>query len=215
MILTGPEIERERAEGNLSIDPLGEGCVQPNSVDLRLHEDLLVYGESQFPFGGRVMRSKDVPGWVSTTDEYDEYLITHGHCPPDGGAPPAPITLDMHEENPTVPLRIPKEGFVLYPGTLYLGRTIEAVGSDKYVMHVAGRSSIGRLGIQVHVTAGFVDQGFHGTLTLEITVIHPVRIYPGVRFCQLSFTTVVGESRLYDGRYQGQTDPVGSRFFKG
>ena len=125
------------------------------------------------------------------------------------------VPLDMRRDNPTQKRLIPDFGMVLQPGILYLGRTVERIHTDFYVPKVDGRSSIGRLGMQVHVTAGFCDTGFDGTITLEMTVVHALRVYAGVRICQVCFTEPVGELRLYKGRYQGQTEATASRFYKG
>lgn len=166
MILTGPRIEELIACGDIEIDPLDRSAIGPNSVDLRLHEDLLTY---------------------------EDYI------------------LDMRNENAVGKERIPDHGLALVPGVLYLARTVERVGSDKYVPMVEGRSSAGRLGLQVHMTAGFCDTGFHGTITLEMTVVHPLRVYPGVRIAQVFFLRPEGAIRLYEGRYQGHVDPTPSR----
>jgi len=120
--------------------------------------------------------------------------------------------LDLLKDNPTEALVIPPEGLVLYPGQLYLGRTIEHTTTVCHVPCVEGRSSIGRLGMGVHVTAGFGDVGFSGTWTLEITVVKPLRIYAGARICQLTLQTVEGATTLYDGRYQDQEAPTASRY---
>jgi dCTP deaminase len=120
--------------------------------------------------------------------------------------------LDMRKGNTTYELEIPEEGLILWPGILYLGRTIECIGSNKFVPIVEGRSSVGRLGIHVHVTAGFCDVGFKGTITLEIHVIHPVRVYPNIPICQAYFLKPEGKIELYKGRYQNQEDPTPSRF---
>ena len=118
----------------------------------------------------------------------------------------------MRAENRTETLTIPEDGLMLYPGVLYLGRTIECIGSNCFVPIVEGRSSVGRLGISVHVTAGFCDLGFKGTITLEMHVIHPVKIYPNVPICQAYFLKPEGAIELYKGRYQGQVEPTASRF---
>lgn len=123
-----------------------------------------------------------------------------------------PGILDMKKENQTVEFEIPEEGYALKPGVLYLGRTIETIGSEKFVPIVEGRSSVGRLGIHVHVTAGFCDIGFKGTITLEIHVVHPVIIYPNLPICQAYFLSPMGAIELYKGRYQGQVEPTASRF---
>lgn len=88
---------------------------------------------------------------------------------------------------------IPKEGFVLEPGRLYLGATREWTATYKHVPYVDGRSSVGRMGIRIHATAGRGDVGFEGSFTLEIDVIEPVRIYAGMRIGQLTYHTVEGE----------------------
>jgi len=105
------------------------------------------------------------------------------------------------------------EGFVLTPGTPYLGATIESTSTDKFVPGIEGRSSVGRLGISIHETAGFGDVGFSGTCTEEISFIHPITIYPGIQICQIYFTPVIDsqpeEMRKYgvERKYQGQTGP--------
>lgn len=107
---------------------------------------------------------------------------------------------------------IPDYGFVLSPGKLYIGATKEIISSDKFISAIDGRSSIGRLGMQIHLTAGFGDLGFKGTYTLEITVINPVRIYPGLPIAQVYFEKPDGKiDFLYHGRYQGQIEPTESK----
>ena len=86
--------------------------------------------------------------------------------------------LDFNKDNPSKTIESPVDGFVLQPGELYLGNIVERVSTDKYISAVDGRSSIGRLGILIHATAGFGDIGFDGNYTLEIFCVKPVRIYP-------------------------------------
>jgi dCTP deaminase len=109
---------------------------------------------------------------------------------------------------------IPKEGYVLKPGILYIGSTVETIASDKFISAIDGRSSIGRLGMQIHLTAGFGDIGFNGTYTLEITVVQPVKIYPNLEIAQVYFEKPDGKvDFLYRGRYQGQQEPTESKFY--
>ena len=120
--------------------------------------------------------------------------------------------IDFKKENPTNKIIIPESGLVLKPNTLYIGRTNERCWTDRYIPQLDGRSSIGRLGITIHVTAGYGDIGWDGTWTLEIMAIHPVRIYPNIEFCQISYHTPYGKTDIqYEGRYQGQIDPTASR----
>ena len=125
------------------------------------------------------------------------------------------VVLDAHEKNETNDLIIPKSGLILMPNTLYLGRTIERTYTDKYVPMIDGRSSTGRLGMLIHATAGFGDVGFNGTWTLEIFVIHPLRIFPYDEIGQISFETLEGDaSYQYNGRYNNQKDVTASRFYQ-
>lgn len=109
--------------------------------------------------------------------------------------------------------------FIVQPGEFVLGVTLESVKlPDDVVARVEGRSSLGRLGIIVHSTAGFIDAGFEGTITLEITNINrmPVALYPGMRVCQLAFETMsspaeVPYNKKKSQKYQGQLYPEESR----
>jgi dCTP deaminase len=111
--------------------------------------------------------------------------------------------LDMKQKPETQTLRIPAEGLLLEPGRLYLGRTLEHTITRCFVPMLEGRSSIGRLGLYVHVTAGFGDVGFAGFWTLEIHCVQPVRIYAGVEICQIYYHTLLGAYTPYQsGKYQ-------------
>lgn len=109
-------------------------------------------------------------------------------------------------------------GYVLLPGQFYLACTNEIAGSDHYVPYIDGKSSVGRLGICVHVTAGRGDVGFKSRWTLEITAAVPVRIYPNVPIGQVTFHSVQGEKRLYTGKYvqprDQDTGPVVSQYHR-
>ena len=137
MILTGKEIER-RIGSDIIIDPFLPELVNPNSYNLRLHNELLIYKEER---------------------------------------------LDMKCPSPTEKIRIPEEGLWLEAGKLYLGRTLEYTETHRLVPMLEGRSSIGRLGMSVHITAGFGDVGFSGYWTLEIHTLLPVKVYPKVAVC--------------------------------
>jgi dCTP deaminase len=92
------------------------------------------------------------------------------------------------------------------------GATAERVELHGVAAMLTGRSSLGRLGIDCHISAGLIDDGFAGNITLEIRVIHPVIVWPGMRFAQLVFSPVTGERNPYRGRYQNDAGPVASRF---
>lgn len=123
--------------------------------------------------------------------------------------------LDMRRKPTLEHIRIPPEGYLLQPGRLYLGRTVEYTETHDYVPMLEGRSSIGRLGMFVHVTAGFGDVGFCGFWTLEISTIHPIRIYAGVEICQVFYHTIQGEYLPYkSGKYQNNKGLQPSLLYK-
>lgn len=157
MILSGKEIE-SRIGADIIIDPYDNNKLNPNSYNLSLHDELLIY--------------KDLP-------------------------------LDMKKENGYEKISIPQDGLVLEPSRLYLGRTIEYTETQNLVPMLEGRSSVGRLGLFIHVTAGFGDVGFKGFWTLEIFCIQPVKIYSGVEVCQIYYHTIEGQYVNYSsGKYQ-------------
>ena len=170
MILSGKEIHQQVENGTISIDPFNSSQLNPNSYNLRLHSDLLVY-------------DSDV--------------------------------LDMKEKNATSPLTIPDEGLLLEPQKLYLGRTIERTATDKYVPMLEGRSSVGRLGLFIHITAGFGDIGFDGFWTLEIFCVQPIRIYADLEICQIFYHTIDGDYELYKSKkYQSNKGVQPSMLYK-
>ncbi|MFY9252205.1 MAG: dCTP deaminase [Fuerstiella sp.] len=169
MILSGSEIKAELGK-NICIAPYNEAQLNPNSYNLTLHDELLVYEE---------------------------------------------IILDMKRPNRFRRITIPEEGLVLQTNQLYLGRTIEHTETHNLVPMLEGRSSIGRLGLFVHITAGFGDVGFSGYWTLEMFAVQPVRIYPGVQVCQIFYHSVKGDITEYkSGKYQNNEDIQPSLLFK-
>ena len=169
MILSGKEII-ERKGKDILIDPFNENQVNPNSYNLRLHNELLVY---------------DTP------------------------------VLDMKEDNPAKKITIPEDGLLLDSRKLYLGRTMEYTETHNLVPMLEGRSSVGRLGLFVHITAGFGDVGFKGYWTLEIFCVQPIKIYPSIEICQIFYHAVEGDYTPYQsGKYQGNKDIQTSMLYK-
>ena len=116
----------------------------------------------------------------------------------------------------------PDEGFVLHPGEFVLGSTLETVTlPDDLAARVEGKSSLGRLGLLTHATAGFVDPGFSGHVTLELSNVAtlPIRLWPGMKIGQLCFFRLSSPaehpygSAAYGSHYQGQRGPTASRSF--
>lgn len=123
--------------------------------------------------------------------------------------------LDMKRDNPWETTAIPDTGLQLQPGKLYLGRTSEYTKTCNLVPMLEGRSSVGRLGLFIHVTAGFGDVGFEGYWTLEIHCVQPIVIYPFVEVCQIYYHTIEGEYEQYaSGKYQGNDGIQTSMLYK-
>lgn len=125
------------------------------------------------------------------------------------------VPLDMKEVNAISRIEIPAAGLVLEPHRLYLGRTVEYTKTYDLVPMLEGRSSVGRLGLFIHVTAGFGDVGFEGYWTLEMHSIEPVRIYPYVDICQIFYHTIEGEYESYrSDKYQKNSGVQASMMYK-
>ena len=169
MILSGKSIHQQLG-GNIIIEPFRTKQLNPNSYNLRLHHDLLVYDRPH---------------------------------------------LDMKQENTAHTITIPEEGLLLEKDKLYLGRTLEYTETKRYVPMLEGRSSIGRLGLFVHITAGFGDVGFAGFWTLEMFCVQPIRIYAGVEICQIFYHSIEGDYETYrSGKYQNNQGVQPSLLFK-
>ena len=151
MILSGEEIRRRIGE-SITIEPFDEKHLNPNSYNLSLHDELLIYEE---------------------------------------------VVLDMREANRVRRLKIPDTGLVLNPNQVYLGRTEERTETHDLVPMVEGRSSVGRLGLFVNVTAGFGDVCFSGFWTLEMFAVQPVRRYLGVPLCLFFYPELTGDYQEY------------------
>ena len=122
--------------------------------------------------------------------------------------------LDAKIENPFVEITIPEEGYTLMPNQLYLGHTIEEMGSDFYAPTMQARSSVGRLGLYIYLNSGLGDIGFKKQWTLELHVIHPLRIYPGMKVGQMLFWRPQGEITLYEGKYKDSVGPQTSQIWR-
>lgn len=184
MILSDKTIREEIEAGRIEIDPLGEDCVQPSSVDLHV-------------------------------DRFFRVFLNHTQ---------RVIDVKDDQENLTELIEVPEEdAFVLHPGEFVLGSTLERVAlPDDLVARLEGKSSLGRLGLLIHSTAGFVDAGWDGHLTLELSNVAnlPITIYPGMKIGQISFLRMTTPAEVPYGsksvgsKYQGQRGPTPSRYFK-
>lgn len=128
--------------------------------------------------------------------------------------------LDAKKHNEIIHFEIPEEGYILQTNTLYLGVTLEYTETHRHVPFLEGKSSTGRLGIDIHATAGKGDVGFCNTWTLEISVAQPVRIYAGMPIGQLIYFDVEGDiETMYNAKQNAKYNtktvrPVESMMWK-
>lgn len=203
MILSDRDIEKRLENGDLVIEPLADRDlqIQPASVDLRLGREFLEFN-----------RTNIACIHPDREEEVDEY-VTKTTVPP--GAGQAQTTLEGYNADD----QRTRNEFILHPSDFVLGTTMERVEiPDDLIAHVEGRSSLGRLAIVVHATAGIVDPGYRGQITLELSNLGsaPVSLTPGMRISQLTFTELSSPARRPYGRergskYQDQKGPQASR----
>jgi len=189
MTLTGPAIRAACDRGDIEIRPFKDKQLSVNSYDMTLFPQLLTYNKKV------------------NAGENAAYFNPAGHridYEP----------LDPKIDNPWRRYDIPEDGFVVVPGELYLARTNEVAGSKIYLSEADGKSSVGRLGIGVHVTAGRGDVGFVGTWTLEIWCVRPVILYPNMPIAQVYFERIEGDVEQYSGKYQNQYEITPSRLYR-
>ena len=184
MILSDRTIREELEKGRIVIDPLGEGCIQPSSVDLHIDRFFRVFRNHTMGFIDVKQNLEDLTELV----EIDEDDV-----------------------------------FILHPGEFVLGSTLERVAlPNDLVARLEGKSSLGRLGLLIHSTAGFVDAGWDGHLTLELSNVAnlPITLYPQMKIGQISFLQMTtpadnpyGSSKV-GSKYKGQRGPTPSRYFE-
>jgi len=205
MILSDGDIRRRLDEGSLVVEPLDdpELQIQPASLDMRLGREFLEFQQTNVPCI-RPARGTDAADYTSKT------VV---------GTPEDQRTLGEFEDSAPDAEITERDEFILHPGDFVLGTTKERVEiPDDLIAHVEGRSSLGRLAIVVHATAGIVDPGYEGQITLELSNLGsaPVALEPNMRISQLTFTELknraerpYGEER--GSKYQGQSGPQASR----
>ncbi len=184
MVLSDQSIREALEAGRIVIDPLGEGCIQPSSVDLHVDQLFRV-------FRNHTQRVIDVR---KAQEDLTELI-------------------DVGPDSP----------MILHPGEFLLGSTIERVAlPDDLVARLEGKSSLGRLGLLIHSTAGFVDAGWDGHLTLELSNVAnlPITLYPGMKIGQISFFEMTTPAERPYGaaglgsKYRGQRGPTASRYYE-
>jgi dCTP deaminase len=184
MLMSDRDIRASIEAGQIGLEPLEMGLLQPSSIDVRLDRFFRLFDNHKYAF-------------IDPAEQQDELTRL--------------IEVD------------PAEPFILHPGEFVLGSTYEFVTlPDDVAARLEGKSSLGRLGLLTHSTAGFVDPGFKGHVTLELSNVAtlPIKLWPGMKIGQLCFFKLTSASEhpygseKYSSRYQGQRGPTASRSYK-
>jgi dCTP deaminase len=184
MLMSDRDIRASIEAGQIGLEPLEMGLLQPSSIDVRLDRFFRLFDNHKYAF-------------IDPAEQQDELTRL--------------IEVD------------PAEPFILHPGEFVLGSTYEFVTlPDDVAARLEGKSSLGRLGLLTHSTAGFVDPGFKGHVTLELSNVAtlPIKLWPGMKIGQLCFFKLTSPSEhpygseKYSSRYQGQRGPTASRSYK-
>ena len=184
MLMSDRDIRASIEAGQIGLEPLEMGLLQPSSFDVRLDRFFRLFDNHKYPFIHPSEQKDDLTRLVEVASD---------------------------------------EAFILHPGEFVLGSTFEFVTLPNDVAaRLEGKSSLGRLGLLTHSTAGFVDPGFKGHVTLELsnTATLPIKLWPGMKIGQLCFFKLTSPSEFpygsdkYSSRYQGQRGPTASRSHK-
>ena len=186
MVLSDSKILEELNNRNIIIEGFNKDNLNPSSVDLTLNGTFKIYKREL----KKELLYDDLPQWVKNNNLWftkynigDNIGYYYYDC------------LDVKNKNQEVEtFTIPDEGYVLIPGKVYLYACNEKLGVGNNIRaKVEGKSSLGRLGLFVHVTAGFIDPGFKGSLVLELVATEPIRIYKDMKICQIEYSYLSGE----------------------
>ena len=184
MLMSDRDIRASIEAGQIGLEPLEMGLLQPSSFDVRLDRFFRLFDNHKYPYIDPAEQQDDLTRLIEVA---------------------------------------PDESFILHPGEFVLGSTFEFVTLPNDVAaRLEGKSSLGRLGLLTHSTAGFVDPGFKGHVTLELsnTATLPIKLWPGMKIGQLCFFKLTSPSEFpygsdkYSSRYQGQRGPTASRSHK-
>ena len=183
MLMSDRDIRAQIEAGNIGLEPLDMGLLQPSSFDVRLDRFFRLFDNHKYAYIDPAENQSDLTRLVEVAAD---------------------------------------EAFILHPGEFVLGSTYEFVSlPDNIAARLEGKSSLGRLGLLTHSTAGFVDPGFNGHVTLELANVSnlPIKLWPGMKVGQLCFFQLSSPSETpygsakYNSRYQGQRGPTASRSF--
>lgn len=204
MILSDKQIKEEINKGEITLSPFNEKLLNPTSYDVTLDYDVMMY----------IPNNK----WIKILDKVHIYfgfnamyfllrLLQNF------------VILNCRKKPITYKFEIPTKGMIIYPKYFYLYSIVEKVGSIKYSSEIKSKSSIARLGLLIHYVASWIDVGFIGNITLEMSSTLPLRVYPLQKIGQLIFHTINGEvEERYDekstSKYNNQVGVTASKMYK-
>lgn len=195
-ILTGNEIKNQIENRHIEITPYDDERVQPNSYDISLGDKVSYYTLTDYHI--QVGQHNE----ATCFEKYGMLALNSIEDKDCGFIRTIPV-LDSKQENTMLEDTIGDSGFVFLPNILYLVESAEEFWSDKFVSEVSGTSSLARLGITVHKTAGYSNLGHRFKWVLEVEVTHAVKVYKGMKIGQVYFHTTHGDTSMqYNGLYK-------------
>lgn len=204
MILSDTKIYQKYKDLEIYIEPFDSSRVNPTSYDVILEE----IGGIYIPFN-ICTKILDILNSIFGFSVMYWWLLFFQRF----------ITLSTRKESKFYKFIIPKKGMIIYPRFFYLLSTVERVGSKLYSSEIKAKSSIARLSIFIHFVASWIDVGFYGKVTLEVTSIIKVRVYPHDPIGQMIYHVIDGKvDKLYNeknnSKYMHQDGPIPSKMFK-
>lgn len=206
MILSDNQIIYEKEQGNITLSNFNPAHINPNSYDMTLGNTCKILHP------GALGYNKYYEHMSSTSEnEYLEWASNIEHT--------EDWHLDPKEKENPFEIYIGNNGLILQPGHLYLYSCVENIGvKGNICAQVQAKSSLGRKGLDIVIgPAGFIDSGFEGSLVLEMRTIYPIKVYPGMKICQIKFERVEGEVEVgYDkkpgSKYMNQVGVQESKY---
>ena len=193
MNLSDSTILNEISNGNIVLEPFDIKYLNPNSVDLTLNPKFKIVSKDRLLTASQ---REDIYAQLNNYNKQQRMEMNPNmnddevHIEMDKYNIPRWF-VDCKSENNFIEQIMPEDGMILKPNELYLYSCNEKIGCKKNIRAtVMGKSSLGRLGLFVHVTAGFIDTGFVGSLVLEMVATLPIKIYPNQKICQVEFIIV-------------------------
>lgn len=208
MILSDKQILESINNGEITISPFDNSLLNPNSYDVTLSNQVAMYYPSFMDNDVQLRYNWYLENKNERFNEFYDYICNLQKL----------VVLDVKVKNKSIIFEIPEKGMIIKPSYFYLYSINEIIGSNKYASKIEGKSSLGRLSLFIHHTAGWIDAGFKGNITLEMSSLLPLKVYPNMKIGQIAFYETGEVDELYGdkkgSKYMNQKGVVASQMNK-